>query len=225
MFCRKCGAEIPDNAQVCDNCGTSVSVVPETVVSDGSEDISIKKKISNSTVGIAAVIAAIVVILAVLAVIFFGGRSYRAVVNEFFDSVYEDTDTEELAELFPPALLRAEFGYYGDNDSMYDMMDYYIKSELSTINVDDDRIKVKYDIVSNEKYDNDKFDELKDQLYSQYGIKPSAARSIKANYTLTVKGSNASQSDTVQLELIKMGRSWYLVGLDAVDSLSGLGYL
>ena len=225
MFCRKCGAELPDNAQVCANCGTSVSSVPETGIPNGSESISVKKKISNRTIGIAAVAAVIVVILAVLAVIFFGGRSYRAVVNDFFDSVYEDTDTEELAELFPPAILRSEFVYYGDNDEMYDMMDYYIKSELATINVDDDRIRVKYDIVSNEKYDKDKLNELRDQLYSQYGIKPSAARSIKANYTLTVKGSNSSQSDTVQLELVKIGRSWYLVGLDAVDSLSGLGYL
>ncbi len=232
MYCRKCGAEIPDNSKYCVKCGETVEIpagskggVPEETTGTVEGEMHTVpemtytetngknyRKIGMITAGVIVVIAALIVCL-----IAFGGRSYREVVNEFFESAVVDPDADDLLELYPREYVREEMGYFADEDSLSDVMEYYLESETNSLRGGaKGKVRVDYDIVHNEKYDDDQLESVRTQLYNKYGISPSEARSITVSYVVKPRGGSES-SDSIEMQLIKLGRSWYLISFSAAD--------
>ncbi len=213
MFCRKCGAEIPDGSVFCDKCGERTVIIENGQNTEAPympNGVSDKR---NRIIGILAVGVAAVVVIAVASAVVFGGRSSREVVKDFFEAVYEDADADDFMELFPRQVTYSMFSAYGGINN--DMAEYYIESELDDMRggLRGDQ-RVRYDIVQNDRYDKDELERLQNELQGEYGIKPSDARDITVSYNV---GYDV-QSSAIELQLIKLGRSWYLIDFEELPS-------
>lgn len=231
MFCGKCGTQNPDTAAFCKNCGTRLNGQPKPAVKETSKtmvrtqlnsqgkrtDPKHKRK-QDKEVGIIAV-AAIVAIVLILAVVLFGGRSYKAAVKQFFNATF-DVDGQAIVNLIPDDLISyalEESGYDEDElDEMIEDIEDEFQDQLSSISryLGDDW-DVSYKILSAENIKGDDLKELKED-YKDIGVKVTAAKDVEME--LTIKAGETENSNTITISLIKIGRSWYL----DLDSMGGM---
>lgn len=231
MFCGKCGTQNPDTAAFCKNCGTrlngqvkpSVKAATKTPVrtqphSQGKRPAPKHKRRKDKKVGIIAV-SAIVAFALILAIVLFGGRSYKTAVKQFFDATF-DVDGQAIVNLIPDDLIDYvldESGYDEDElDEMIEDIEDEFQDQIDSLKryLGDDW-DVSYKIVSAENIKGEDLKDIKED-YKDIGVKVSAAKDVEME--LTVKAGETENSNTITISLIKVGRSWYL----DLDSMGGL---
>lgn len=74
-FCQKCGSEIPNNSQVCPNCGAVTGEVTNLNAPVAPAQPSAPKKSNKALIGIIIAVAAVAVIAIVAVVLLLGGKS------------------------------------------------------------------------------------------------------------------------------------------------------
>lgn len=204
MFCGKCGAQNADQAVFCKNCGSQLQAgqVSSSVVSD----VCVNKK--NQKIGVIAV-AAIVVAAIIVAIVLFGGRSYKKTVNSFFDATFE-ADAEKIVDLMPKgvidyALEEADM----DMDDMVDMIQEELEDQIDSLNnyLGDDW-SVSHKILSVEDVSAKKLRDIQENYEEEMDTKVSAAKNVEVE--MTVKGTDLETSNTMEISVVKVGRSWYL---------------
>lgn len=209
MFCGKCGAKNADYAEFCTNCGAKVgksnSENRVLIVADQDE----KKKIGIITV---AVVAIIVVVIAFIGFFLFGGRGYKSTIDKYVDAIYE-ADGEALLDLLPDKLVdygMVEYAYERNSDDI-DIMDELNEMLQAQVDSTDSYYgkgwEVSNEITDDEDIKGDDLDDIK-RAYEVANIKVSAAKNVEV--VVTVKGGETENSYTVDIALIKSGRSWYL---------------
>ncbi len=215
-FCGKCGAKNKDGAMFCTQCGAALNTVPG---GGGHGRVSeLRKKNRDRNVGMIAAIVAAVAVVAV-GIFLFGGRSYKATVKRFVNATFE-ADAEAMLKLIPKKMvdnLLEEEGYDDDElDDMVDEMNEYFQDQMDSLDKYlGEGWEVSYEILAAEKLTGDDLDDIKER-YEDADVKVSAAKEIEIE--LTIKTDEMENSDTTDLYVVKVGRSWYL---DAV-SMGGL---
>ena len=215
MFCGKCGVNNADDAVVCAGCGAKLN--GGQVVKD-STHIVINPNDKNRKVGMIAV-AVIAVVVMALIIALFGGRGYKATVEKFVNAQF-DADAEAIFELIPEKMIAyvlEEEGY--DNDEL----DEFIEEGNEELQNQLDSIEsywgedwtVSHKILTVEDVTGDDLDDLKDD-YEDIDIKVSAAKTVEVE--LTVKAGETENSNSLDISLIKVGRSWYL----DLESMGGI---
>ena len=174
---------------------------------------------------IAVAIVAVVVII--LGVVFFGGRSYKATVDKFVDA-YVDANIEAILDLTPKKIidyLREEYEADPDildgHDDMADLIDHLISDANEHLQHSLNRSMGKdwrfsYEITEAEDINGDVLDLITD-LYEDAGVEISAAKIV--TIVLTGKVDETELSNSLDILLIKVGRSWYLEFLSIWDFL------
>lgn len=215
MFCGKCGTKNTDDATFCTGCGAKLN--GEQVVKN-STPVAINPNDKNRKVGMIAV-AVVAVIVIALIISLFGGRSYKATVEKFINAQF-DADAEAIVELIPEKMIAyalEEEGYDDDeldefieegNEELQDQLDYierYLGEDWT----------VSHEILTVEDVTGDDLDDLKDD-YKDIDIKVSAAKTVEVE--LTVKAGETETSNSLDISLIKVGRSWYL----DLESMGGI---
>lgn len=209
MFCGKCGAQNADNAEFCTNCGAKLkkSSSEKKVLTVPNQNDK-NKKIGIIAVSVIAIIIAI--IIAVIGSVLLGGRSYKSTIDKYVDASF-DANGEALLDLFPDKMLDralAENNYDSDdlkgviediNEQLQDQMD-------ALDNYLGEGWKISYEITADEDVKGDELDDIK-SAYEDVDIKVSAAKNIEVE--ISVKGDE-TESITLDVSLIKSGRSWYL---------------
>ena len=207
MFCGKCGAKNQDNAEFCSNCGAKLNkaVKPNTaaVSLPGKND-------KNRKVGIIAVAAAAVVII-LLGIFLFGGRSYKATIKKYINATF-DADGEELFSLIPDKMvdyMLEQDGYdRRDLDDIYDQIDDELEDQIDSLDSYlGEGWKADYEILFAEDIKGDELDDIKDS-YEDADVKVSAAKEVEVEFTVTMDETEITNS--MDVSLIKVGRSWYL---------------
>lgn len=207
MFCGKCGTKNADGATFCTGCGAKLN--GEQTAKSGTS-IAVNPNDKNRKVGIIAV-AVVAVIISGLIIALFGGRSYKATVEKFVNAQF-DADAEAIVELIPEKMIvyaLEEEGYDDDeidklideaNEELQDQLDYIDKylGEGWTVS---------YKILDVEDVTGDDLDDLKDD-YEDIDIKVAAAKTVEVE--LTVKAGETESSNSLDISVIKVGRSWYL---------------
>lgn len=192
MLCKKCGTENPDGAKYCSKCGKALN-----------EKSTAKK---NREKGI--VLALCVIVAVVLLVYTLGGRSYKKTIDTFVTSQFA-VDAQSIVELLPEKVLDKELEETGyskselleeTNDSLKKQVDY-IDQYLG------DDWKLSYKMTNVEDVTGDDLDDLKSN-YEDINVKVSAAKTVEVEFTL--KGDETEISNSLEVYVIKVDRSWYL---------------
>lgn len=192
MLCKKCGTENPDGAKYCSKCGKALN-----------EKSTAKK---NREKGI--VLALCVIVAVVLLVYTLGGRSYKKTIDTFVTSQFA-VDAQSIVELLPEKVLDKELEETGysktelveeTNDSLKKQVDY-IDQYLG------DDWKLSYKMTNVEDVTDDDLDDLKSN-YEDINVKVSAAKTVEVEFTL--KGDETEISNSLEVSVIKVDRSWYL---------------
>lgn len=215
MFCGKCGVKNADDATFCTGCGAKLN---GGQVTKNSTPVVVNSNDKNRKVGMIAV-AVIAVIVIALIFTLFGGRSYKTTVEKFINAQF-DADAEAIFELVPEKMIAyalEEEGYDEDeldefieegNEELQDQLDY-IERYLG------EGWTVSYEILTVEDVTDDDLDDLKDD-YEDIDIKVSVAKTVEVE--LTVKAGETETSNSLDISLIKVGRSWYL----DLESMGGI---
>lgn len=192
MLCKKCGMENPDGARYCSKCGKALNE-KATVKKDREKEKSI---------------ALCVVVAIILLVYTFGGRSYKKTIDTFVTSQFA-VDAQSIIELLPEKVVDKaleETGYNKTelvneaNDSLRKQVDYLDQS------LGDDW-KLSYEMTNVEDVTGDDLDDLKSN-YEDINVKVSAAKTVEVEFTL--KGDETEVSNSLEVSVIKVDRSWYL---------------
>ena len=207
MFCGKCGAKNADNVEFCTNCGAKLSkgTVPKTTAAAVTNQDDKNRKVGMIAVGIAAVAVVI------FCIFLFGGRSYKATIEKFVDAQF-DANAEAIFDLMPAKMIDyalEQDGYDADDlDDLIDDANEDLQDQLDSL----DRYlgegwKVTYEIVDEEDVKGDDLDDIKD-AYEDADVKVSAAKNVEIE--LTVTADETESSNSLDVSVIKVGRSWYL---------------
>ena len=207
MFCGKCGVKNADDAAFCSACGAKLNGAQP--VSD-SAAVAVDQSDKNRKVGIIAV-AVIAVLVIALAIGLFGGRSYKATVDKFIDAQFEG-DLEAIFELVPDELIdyvMEEEGYDRDEfDEFLEEGQEELQEQLDVIKAFfGDDWEVSYEILEAEDVTGDDLKDLKED-YEDIDLKIKAAKTVEIE--LTFKAGEIETSESLEISLIKVGRSWYL---------------
>lgn len=216
MFCGKCGAQNADNAEFCAQCGEKLKKITPTATE--TETISVpNQNDKNRKVGMIAVAVAIVAVI-IICVTLFGGRGYKSTVKKFIDAM-NDADAEAMVELMPEGVVDyalEQSGYYSDDlDYLIEVLDESLEDTMDSLDsyLGEDW-EISYEILDTDNIKGDDLDTLKDE-YEEFDVKVSAAKDVEIK--LTVKADETESSNSINLTLIKVGRSWYLEVMSMED--------
>ena len=207
MFCGKCGKNNSDDAVFCKECGAPLQAHP-SFNGDAATRTSSSTQVShhNRLVGTIAV-AAVAVMVLFAGFSLFGGRSPDKTVTQLVDAVFGG-DGEAIVALMPETVLKlaAEEGY-----SKQDLIDE-LQSELDSqlywiLSYVGDDWSVSCKVIQSEDMSNKELRALQDE-YTEYDTNVTAAKTIKARVTFT--SDEYDNTNTIEIPVIKVGRSWYI---------------
>ena len=192
MLCKKCGTENPDGAKYCSKCGKALN-----------EKSPAKK---NREKGIVLALCAIVAV--VLLVYTLGGRSYKKTIDTFVTSQFA-VDAQSIVELLPEKVVDKaleETGY--SKTELVDEANDSLKKQVDSLDQSlGDDWKLSYKMTNVEDVTDDDLDDLKSN-YEDINVKVSAAKTVEVEFTL--KGDETEVSNSLEISVIKVDRSWYL---------------
>lgn len=170
--------------------------------------VAVNTNDKNRKVGI-IVVGVIAVIVIGLIIALFGGRSYKSTVNKFVNASME-ADAKAIVSLIPDKVIDyiMDEEEYEDEDEMLDDLEEELRNQIDYIErYFGEDWKVSHEILSVEEVTGDDLDDLKDD-YEDMDIKVSAAKTVEVQ--LTVKAGETESSNSMDVSVIKVGRSWYL---------------
>lgn len=213
MFCGKCGAQNPDNAEFCANCGAKM-YKPNNAT---AEKTNIKKKKAKNLIGVFAVIIVLVLIAGVIFFIF-GGRSYNKTAEMFMESLL-NADGKKFSKLVPKEIIGyalEDEGYDAKDTAIFiEEADELLQNELDAIGRYMDDWSYTYEIGDAEDSSVRALRDLQKYYESEYDIKVKASKIVSIE--ITVRAEDIEYTDTFDLPVIKIGMSWYVDLVDIDD--------
>lgn len=207
MFCTKCGMKNADDAMFCSGCGANLNG-GQKVKKQNSGKATLEN--NNRKIGVILIVA--VTVIAIIATSFtLCGRGYEATIKKFVDAEF-DADAETIIKLIPKEMVKyalEESGYDADErDELVKELKEELQDQLDYLNkyLGEDW-KITYDILNVEDVTGSDLKTLKEG-YKDYDIKVSEAKTVEVQ--ITVKSDETESSNSLDISLIKVGRSWYL---------------
>ncbi len=222
MYCGRCGNEIPDNAAFCPKCGNAVSGGSGGQKSGVPAEQKVPGKKNPAPVFVKA--GAAVVVIAVIFLIGFPmlfGRSEEKVVKQYIEAVLT-ADGEKLYKLFPKVRQEAfvkQFSQEMGIDDEEGVIDYFSDDldrqlEAFTSRYGSDWTYT-FKTVEEMDFTEEEINARKD-TYRKRGVRNLKIDAMKrVTVEVYVRSKDKSQEDTVKrvVDIAKIGRSWYFVGL------------
>lgn len=228
-FCRNCGNQIPAGAGFCNQCGTKVAedvqqinyaqgtTTPQYAPNpyaniNANGNMNGNMAVNTAPKGKNIIIIAIIVVAAILAVMqlyktFGVGSDYERPIKQLLKSV-ETGSFDTFKSAFPDFLEDEIDGMlyeYVDEDDYMDSMLEDLEYSYG------DGIKMSYKILDKEKMDSRDLIDMEDRIESYYDEKVNVKAGYTLNVRMKVKGSEDSDQDEIELDVIKIGSKWYLM--------------
>lgn len=163
-------------------------------------------------IGILAVSAATLVILAgltALCIFLFGGTSYQRAIDNMMKATL-GADAKAAYAMFPKAYQQAlldERDYRSDREAIAALDDALKETKEELDDTLGEGWQYSYKILSTENLSSRKLRELKEE-YDEFDIQIDGA--MEAEVELAIRCDQGNQSSTLEIPLIKIGRSWYI---------------
>lgn len=204
MFCGKCGAQIPEGAAFCQQCGAPVGGGQQPAAA-GADHAQMNLRYRN--IGIAAV-ASVVVVAAVLLFTLLGGRGYKATVSKLMDAIL-DGDAKTIVRLVPDKIADSIFGSMKqDRVKALEEMGEDIQGRFAKVRQRlGNNWGISYEILDARDVSDSELRNAQ-SVYEGHGVKVSGAKYVTVK--ITVQIGDREGSSTIQIPVVKVGRSWYL---------------
>ena len=132
MFCEKCGAELPNDAKFCENCGSGIG--PKAPSAPSAFVTALKKFFSNKRNVIISAVALFLLIAITVAVAIIASQPKKIYVDDYFHVVFKGVDESgrayiEISEAEQEKLAglnKKLFGEQADEESIFK----YIEASL-----------------------------------------------------------------------------------------------
>lgn len=199
MFCRNCGAQNKDDATFCQSCGAPLS-------SAGGESASMARPAKRPNIILIGGIAVIVVVVVALFMLM-GGRSEKDVVKKLVNG-FSKGDAKAIVSLIPEKVVDE---LCDDQDmtkkELINDLDDELDDMLDTANDRYDKWSISYKILDTDKLEGKKLRNIKND-YEDIDVKVKEAKILSVK--LTLKADGDTENTTVDIPVIKVGKSWYL---------------
>lgn len=202
--CEICGAQIPDEVEICPACGNELNDDTEVVIED-NKFFNLKKHYPL----ICAAVAVVLVIVLIISLISNGG--YKSAINNYI-GLFEGKSSK-IEKIAPEEY----WDYYEEqyDKSVKDIVKLYEDSwESREEELEEEygkHIKISYDITDKEELDKNDLRDLATKLKDKWGIKK---KNIKEAYELEIelkiKGSEDEDIQDLSCIAVKINGSWYL---------------
>lgn len=207
MYCKLCGAQLPEGAGFCQSCGKAVELESNGSIPN-CKDVA---KSAKTSIGPKLVVV-VVLASAVLAWLLFGGRGYKATLKQYVDATM-DGNAKKIVSLMPKDYVRASIRS-GEYDSKADIVDDIDEILDYTVELYEEcfgkRMKYDYNIVNVYKYTADEMEQY--FYYYDYGnISGKVDAVMEVTYSLELSGNDQSSSTSETVVMYKIGRNWYII--------------
>lgn len=202
MFCRNCGTQNQDGAGFCCSCGAPLS-------SGGPAGGGAAAKAKNINVKLIGIVAAVIVVLFVaFKLLFGGGGGPEKSATKFVDSIFKG-DGKAIVNMIPDKVIEEIM----DEEDMTkkEMIEElndgleYIKDDMDDMY---DKWSVKCKVLDTEDFSKRELRDLADRYEDSYDIDVKAAKTVSVKATLKADGE--TDSNTMDIVMIKVGGKWYL---------------
>lgn len=203
MYCEKCGSQVDPNSKFCDSCGAPIESVSDATPSAPLVNPNKNKIIGLSVVGVVA-LAVIILLVSLL-----GGRGYKATVNKFVDAIFS-ANAKAIVNLMPKKIVddAIDDGGYDNKSELIEEGEEALQDALSYLHlIYGDDWKIKRKIEDSEDITDRELRNIKED-YEEYDVKVTAAKTVEV--VITFKADGDEQSNTMYVNVIKVGSSWYI---------------
>lgn len=213
MFCGKCGVPNDDGAQFCKNCGAPLTAAPAADQASAPP----AKQPDHKKIGIIATAAAALLVVIIL-IVLLGGRSAEKTAGKFIDAIFH-ADGKTIVSLIPKDMvddLFAQLGFDAKGE-LVDFMSEKLKGSTEYYDRAYENWSYSYKVIETEDYGGKALSNLSDRYKTAFDFEVTAAKTVSVKVTIKYDGS--SDTETLDINTIKVGGSWY------IDYLSMGGYL
>ncbi len=208
MFCGKCGTENLDGTVFCRECGAPLNgngAVQSAAAAPVTPSSQRYKKIGILAIGILAVVV-VVILVALL-----GGRSYQKTVEKCIEAQFA-ADMDTIVELIPEGVMSyliSEEGYTEEDvDALLEETEEEIRDELDEFDKHFGADwEMSYEILTAEDVKGEDLVDLRKE-YDDTDVKIDEAKDVELE--VTIQGSESEVTRTMDIRVVKSGRSWYL---------------
>lgn len=210
MFCGKCGTQNDENAVCCVNCGAALNDESSAV---SNADAAVQPAQAgaannNRKIGIAAAaIAALVVVFIFIGL--FGGRSYKSVVKKYVQASFT-ADGKKMLSILPDEAV--ELACRDEAMTKRELIEYMTETIEDQIGHMDEiygKWSFSYKIVDVEDYSGREFRSMKEDYKDELDLNVKEAKTVTVEITLTADGDEIVSAER-EIDVVKIGRSWYL---------------
>lgn len=202
-FCTNCGTEV-NGAAFCTNCGAPMPETTET------PDMPASAPVKKSPKGLGKIIAILAVLGIVLAGVFLlMPRSYEAVVKDYVKASYRG-DAKKLASLIPDFVVEyvVEERYDGDKEEWLEYLEESRGEVLERLEDEGADLKnISYKITEEEALTEENLEIFAD-FYEVSDLEIKEGKDITVEVTIHTDDDDIIH--TLWLQVVKIGRSWYL---------------
>lgn len=208
MFCGKCGANVPEGAAFCKNCGEPMA--------KSNKKAAVRSKKQNKAIGVTVVILAAIVLLILL----LGKPGYKTTVNTFMDAMLE-ADAKALLSVLPDDVIDSLMDeLWFDTDERKEFT-AYLQDTLEAFSEDHSDYKISYKIDDTIDLSAKELKELNAE-YEDIGLKMTEAK--EADITVTIRYDGDTEHITTTIPLIKTDGKWYIDLVSFDDLIYGFFY-
>ena len=204
MFCRNCGAQNKDGAAFCQSCGA-----PLNGEEAGSAVSSIPRPVKgNNILLLGGAAAAVVIVIIVALVMLLGGRSEKNVVKGLINGITKG-NAKSIVSLIPDKVIDEVCDEQDmTKKELTNELDDMLDDMLEMINDEYDKWSITYKILDTDDYSKKELRNLSETYEDEFDIKVKDAKELTVK--LTVKADGDTDSNTIKVPVIKVGKSWYL---------------
>lgn len=200
-FCMQCGAQIDDNAEICQSCGAN-----QNNVSANASVAEVNDKSAKTTPILIAAAAVVIVIVLLIFKALFGG-SYKDPIDNFCKAM-ETGKGKYLYKCMPEFMIEYEYEDMKKSEIL-DELDDIGKDILDDLEDDyGDDIKVTYKIKNKEKIDKDDLEDMEHDIKKYYDSKVKIKKGYEVEVRLKIKGDDESDSQKMNLKIYKIDGDW-----------------
>lgn len=218
-YCPNCGRKIEGSSSFCYMCGSAVQNSTEDFTKRLTENISginnTRKKLPMPVAKIGAVVAALALVIVI--VVCGSGRSYKSVVKNYFNSSVKEADAAAIVELIPDECFAYALREEGMTRSyaISELQDE-LDSQMRSLERYVDSWDMSYKIIDVKSASKDELKYFSADCEDLFGIKVKDRKDVTLEIYVEATKDGETNSDTQELEItvIKVGKDWYLWGVD-----------